>query len=344
MSNNWNPNYGGKKTFTKVNRYKMENGDVVFRILPPPQGPLRDAGIWSKYCAVHFGFKNTEGKIRPFESPLVRKNKVVEVPDAALDRLNDLKAKLEEARKSGNGPLMSKLNTLVGLKGVYSVDNNHHMNVIGLDGKIGVLKLRYKAKLALDAEIKKLEAKGVSPISFDDGRFFVFSRSNMGTDTTFNVSVYKEQIDVPGVGKVERDVVHKLTPEILARLETDGVDLNNIAPKVTAEEVAQIVAESDLMTGKSPAIDRILDARWKKNRDAKAASAQTANTPATAPVAVAATPVVAATTPAAAVSATVIPQAQTAPKAAPVVVAVAPTTPVEELSDADFFAQIRVQQ
>jgi hypothetical protein len=259
----------GGQQFKKKNHYDLKKGDVVARILPPI-GANADKGVWSRYHAVHFGYKNMEGKFRIFESPLVKNNKtkMIEVPDAALERLTSLKAKLEEARATGNGPLMAKLNVLVGLKGVYNVDSNHHMNVILLDGSIGELKIRYKAKLALDVEIKKLQDKGVDPLSLDDGRFFVFSRNTAGKDTTFNVSVYKETVEIPGMGKLERDVVHKITPEILARLETEAFDLDNIFNKPTSEEVAQIVAESDLLSGKSPACNRIFDDRWKANRKA----------------------------------------------------------------------------
>jgi hypothetical protein len=263
----WKPNYDGKKQYKKKNRYKQEDGDVVFRILPQPKGKnAKRSGDWSKYHSVQFGYKNSEGKARPFESPQVKKDKVVLVADAALDRINDLKAKLEVARSENNGPLIAKLNTLIGFKGVYSVDNNHHMNVIGLDNNIGGLKIRYKAKLALDEEIKKLRAQGIDPLSLEDGRFFVFTRTGTSNDTAFKVSVYTESLDVPGIGKVDRQVVHKVTPEILLRLEEEGFDLDDIAPKLTAEEVAKIVATSDLLTGRSPACDEFFDARWKARR------------------------------------------------------------------------------
>jgi hypothetical protein len=268
---NWDPRYNGESKFKKKNRYKLEDGDVVFRILPPPDYETRGDGVWSKYISVHFGYKNMEGKARPFASPLVKNNKtkMIEVPDAALDRLNDLKAKLEKARAEKNGPLEAKLKTLVGFGGVYSVDNNHHMNVIGLDGNIGVLKLRYKAKLALDEEIARLRKENVNPLSFDDGRFFVFTRTGTNNDTAFKVSVYTEKLDIPGVGKVEKPVVHKVTQEILNKLKTDGQRLEDIALTLTSEEVAKVVATSDLLTGKSPACDEYFDNRWKAKRAAK---------------------------------------------------------------------------
>jgi hypothetical protein len=260
---NWTPNYGPKTTFKKKNRYSMEDGDVVFRILPQPKGTnAQRSPQWSEYHSLHFGYKNSEGKSRPFRSTLVKKNKEVVVGDPALERLNELKAKLEQAPPGT--PLAAKLQGLVGFQGTYNVDNNHYMNVIGLDGNIGVLKLRYTAKQALDAEIAKLRAAGVDPLSFDNGRFFVFSRSGKFRDTTFTVRPYTEQVDAV----TSRQVVHKVTAEILARLETEGFDLTSdeVAFKVTIDEIKQIVDQSDLLTGKSPAVDRIIDARWKAKR------------------------------------------------------------------------------
>jgi len=259
----WKPNYGGKTQYKKKNRYSQKDGDVVFRILPQPKGNRTErSSDWSKYVSVHFGYKNLEGKARPFQSSQVKRNKEVLVGDPALDRLNELKTKLEAARVEGNAALVAKLSALVGFEGVYNVDNNHYMNVIGLDGNIGLLKIRYTAKQALDEEIKRLQAAGVEPLSFENGRFFVFTRSGKNRDTAFKVNVYTEQVDA----LTSRQVVHKVTPEILSRLETEGFDLDTIAPKLTVDEISQVVAESDILTGKSAAIDRFIDARWKANR------------------------------------------------------------------------------
>ncbi len=279
----WNPKYSGESNFKKKNHFKLKDAPIVARILPQPKGlkfgsPEYNATEfnprWSEYHSVHFGYKNMEGKHRPFESPLVKNNKtkMIEVPDAALDRLNDLKAKYEAARMNLDGAAAAALNTLIGQRGVYNVDNNHHMNVILLDGSIGELKLRYKAKLALDNEIKRLRTEGVEPLSFDDGRFFVFTRSGLGKDTTFTVSVYTEKLEVKDHGRVDKPVSHKVTPEILARLETEGFDLTTLFNKPSGEEVAQIVAESDLRSGKSPACDRVFDAKWKAAKAARVAT------------------------------------------------------------------------
>lgn len=343
--------------YKKKNYFKMKDGDVIFRILPPyseinkayPQLGLPDNNAWAKFHSIHFGYKNSEGKIRPFESPQEKnKEKEITVRDAALDRLNELKEKLDTLRKDANSDpkMVGKLNALVGMKGIYSIDNNHHMNVVDLQGNVGTLKIRHKAKLALDIEIKKLEDDGVDPLSLTDGRFFVFSRSGMSNETGFKVVVYEEKIEVPGFGKMSKPLSHKADLALLSKLKLEASDLNEIATKLTAAEVANIVATSDLMTGKSPACDEYFDARWKAARAAKTAQAAPApaaaaddnQTPddyqeparAIAPVAQPA-PAVQAQTPTPA-------PAAAAPQAAP-----AAAASVDDMSDDEFFKAIGAQ-
>lgn len=353
--------------YKKKNFFQMKEGDVVLRILPPLNelkdapnlGALAAKKIWSKFHSVHFGYKNMEGKLRTFESPATKvegklpngKTGKVLVPgsDPALDRIEDLKAKLETAKTVGNAPLAAKLTALVGMKGNYNIDNNHHMNVVDLQGNIGVLKIRHKAKTALDEEIKKLEGKGIDPLSVNNGRFFVFTRTGSGNETNFKVSVYVETVDHPDLGQVDKPVVHKLTPDILSRIATEAADLDEVAVKLTTEEVAQIVATSDLLTGKSPKCDEYFDARWKAKKAATEAQEESSNecpdetetssTRNAAPTAeTAPTQTTAPTTPAAQ---TLTPTPQAAATATPTPAPVkAQGQAVEELSDADFFAQI----
>lgn len=244
--------YGGnKRTY-----FKIKDGDNTYRILPPI-GDLADKGIWSVFYKVHYGYKNSEGKLRPFESPLVKnyKNKIVEVPDAALERIEKLKAQLEAAKKAGDSKLVAKLNEFVGPKGSFNLDSNHYVNAIDTQGNIGILKLRHRAKVALDAVMKKLRENGVDPLDPDTGRFFTITRSGTGLDTTFQVNVATKKMNIPGVGDVQQEIVHTLDEGIIARLSTEAADLSKLFKKPTSSEVARIVAEGAV------AVDEILDGK-----------------------------------------------------------------------------------
>ncbi len=247
--------FGGQ---TQRKYFKLKEGEQAYRILPP-LGDLADQGRWSMFHSVHYGYKSTDGKQKPFLSCEVknRKNGMIEVADAAKDRITNFKAKLEEAKKAGNKAVVDALDPLVGPIGMYNLDNNHYVNVIDAQGNIGILKIRHKAKLALEAEIKQLNNDGVDPLSVDNGRFFVFTRTGMGRDTTFGVKVLKEKLTVQGVGLVERDVVHVLDEETINRLEAEAGQLGKIFKSLTAEEIKQIVDGSDLLTGVSPVLDTL---------------------------------------------------------------------------------------
>jgi hypothetical protein len=260
----------GGNGFQQRKYFKLKDGEQAYRILPP-LGDLADSGRWSIFYNVHYGYKTTDGKQKPFLSPEVknRTSKMVEVSDAAKERIESLKGKLEEAKKSDNKAAFEKLNALVGPTGMYNIDNNHYMNVVDAQGNVGILKLRHKAKLALEAEIKKLNGENCDPLSVEDGRYFVFTRTGMGRDTTFSVRVLKEKLTVQGVGTVERDVVHKLDDELLGRLEREAGQLDKIFKRLTSDEVKKIVETSDLMTGVSPYLDELFAKNSNKAQESE---------------------------------------------------------------------------
>ncbi len=89
----------------------------------------------------------------------------------------------------------------------------------------------------------------------------------MSKETNYKVSVYTVKVDLPNGRKGNEEVVHKITPELWNRINEEAFDLQNeISARLTSDEVAQIVAESDLLSGKSPAVDRFFDLRWKAER------------------------------------------------------------------------------
>lgn len=265
--------YGaGKKTY-----YKLKDGDSTYRILPP-LGDLADEGVWSLYYRVVYGYTNTAGKSRAFESSLVKnfKTKMVEVPDAAVERIDKLKAALENAKAKKDKKTVENLQKLVGApKSRYNVDSNHYMNVMDLQGNIGILKLRHKAKQALDVQIRKLRDKGVDPLSVDNGRFFVFTRTGTGNETQFAVAVYGIEQEIENVGTVPVPVISKLNEEVISRLGSEAGELQKLFKKPTAEQIQQLVEESDLATGVSPNIDDILG--YKKEEAAVADTDEDAN-------------------------------------------------------------------
>jgi hypothetical protein len=241
---------------------KVGDGESVWGILPPIGQENADAGRWSFYYSVQYGYKNPAGKARPFLSCEVKSRKppyMIEVADAATERLKMLDGQYQKAKAEGNEAAKTAILKLAGgQKSLYNTDNNHYVNAIDLQGNIVVLKMRHKAKLALDEEIKKLRTKGIEPLGIENRRFFVFTRTGTKNETAYKVSVYKEKLHVEGIGEVEKDFVYSLTDEILDRLGDEAGKLESLFKAPTPEQVARIVKESVLVTGVSPNIDEIL--------------------------------------------------------------------------------------
>lgn len=235
------------------NYFNLEKGDNVFRILPP-LGNLAQAGHWSKYWSIHWGYKDTKGKNRPFQSPEIKNHntKMIEVVDAAKVRVDamsakrdqlsrELKAAVDSRNVAETKRLNEELNQLKELLKQYRLEKRYFLNAMTLDGKIGLLKIPHKAKVALDEEIKKLRSKGVNPLGVNDGRFFVFSNVGMGTDTTYSVRVYEETIDVAGIGQVKKEMAHSLSNDVLTRLSTEAFELDKVYVKPSAAQVQSMV-------------------------------------------------------------------------------------------------------
>lgn len=245
---------------------KLKEGSLAFRILPPV-GNAEAEGVWSKFYRIHYGYKNSEGKLRPFQSPLIKngKTKMVEAPDAALERIEKLEAQMEIAKEAGDTAMIAKITKLIGNGkelGQYNLDSNHYLNALDSQGNIVILKLRHKAMLALLAARKKMQdEEGVDPIAVE-GRYLVFTRSGMGPETTFSVAPLQQVVTLTDGRKVKEDVAHTANDAVYnrcVRKNADGsftyleaADLLNLFPKPSSEDVARIVKEG------VTAIDEIL--------------------------------------------------------------------------------------
>jgi hypothetical protein len=244
-------NYEGSN---KKNRFKIKDGNNVYRILPP-MGSLAKKGKWSQYWSVVWGYQNAAGKNRPFaDCRVVNFNtKMVEVESEAFLRSQKLKKAFEDLKfKLKNGePVDPKLlEKSEQLKDRYNIENKHYVNVVNLQGEIGLLKLGAKAKKLLEAEIKKLIAKGVDPLSLDNGRFFNIFREGRGNDTVYQVTEYKESVMMNGQ-EVDVPKVHKMDEAFISRLQTEAFDLGKLYVIPTAEQVKAIVegADPDVVLG-----------------------------------------------------------------------------------------------
>lgn len=240
--------------------FKIQDGDNVFRIFPA-MGKLAKSGKWNMYYRVEWGYKNSEGRNRPFQD--VRKvnfkTQMVEVESAAHLRREALKARKTELvailkADPKNAQALQEAKEVTEDIKRYNLDAKYYLNAIDLNGKIGLLKIGSRAFKALKAEIEKLRKQGVDPLSVEDGRFFNFNRSNESgnfQDTAYQVTVYKENVQV-GNETYQKDKKHVIDQAIIDRLDDEAYELSGMYPEVTAAQVERMVNEG------APAVDEIL--------------------------------------------------------------------------------------
>ena len=256
--------------------FTIKDNDNIYRPLPP-MGKLADKGVFSRYFRVVWGYKDSQGKLRPFVSPRVQnfKTKMVEVDCAAFNRVQTLKTELETLTKevkalAGAGTAITaaqkkrleELTELVGRKGRFNIDSKHHMNVVAQDGRIGCLKLAGRGFQAMKALFKTLEGKGVDASGVEGGRFLNINRQGTGLDTVYTVTELKETINVEGHGEMEKAIPHDLTDAIIGRLAAEAYELDEIYPFPTEAEVKEIVAAQEISDeAAGVVIDRIFGSR-----------------------------------------------------------------------------------
>jgi hypothetical protein len=234
------------KVFVKKNIWSPKKGDNIYRILPP-MGQLAESGKWHMYYSVVWGYRGEDGFNRPFKDVRVYngKNKMVEVESAAHLRSQRLEAMMKEAKEANDEDLMVKIKML---KDNFNIDNKQYMNVMNLNGEIGVLKLSNKRFNLLKEIIKKVQAEeGIDPRSSQDGRFFNFFKAGDGQDTVFQVSVYEEIQDVGNGRRGKFPKVHALDDATISRFDSEAFDLAEMYPTVTVEQVEEMVKESEML-------------------------------------------------------------------------------------------------
>jgi len=231
-----------KKTF------KIVDGDNIYRILPPMKSCAK-SGHWSKYYSVVWGYENKDGKKRPFNDCRKTnfKTKMVEVESEAYLKSAKIKAMLDELKakkKAGEAVDPDTFDRLEKLSKRYNIEGKHYVNAVNLKGEIGVLKIGAKAKQGIEAEEKKLRAKGIDPLSVNNGRYFNIYREGSGLNTLYQVTIYKEQRDVGGE-LAEFDKVHVMDAAFIARLGAEASDLAELYQSPTPDQIKQIVAGAD---------------------------------------------------------------------------------------------------
>ncbi len=262
-------NYTGKKK-----KFKIKDDDNVYAIVPPV-GKLADDGVYRIYYRVVWGFKDSDGINRPYLDPRVVnfQTKMVEVESPSHIYREGLKANKElikEQFKNGQAN-REELTIAVDLVKRYNLEAKYYLNVVNLQGEMGLLKIGTRAKQGLDVEIANLRKQGIDPISIDNGRFFNFNRTGKNFDTLYKVSTYTENVQatingVPTV--VQQPKIFTMDENMIGRLGREVFELSGMYPEVTPDQEQRFLDEG------VPAIEEVLG-KAKDKKVARAAAEAT---------------------------------------------------------------------
>jgi hypothetical protein len=227
--------------YERGNYFNLELGDNFYRVLPPLFS-LADEGKVAKYHAYHMGFKNTEGKVRPFLCPEVqdRKNKLITTHCPVCDDVSEKESKVDTARKTpGITDDQKKQLQEYFMKTIlpFKVNRGYFVNAIDQKGEIGLLRLPYTAFKSLEIELKKQQDKGIDPTGIE-GIYLNFKKTAAykgDKETKYDVSPALVQ-----EGDAFRLKRHTLTPEIIESLKTKAKDLSTLYKSIKLEEVAML--------------------------------------------------------------------------------------------------------
>lgn len=224
-------------SYTKKNRFYLQNGSNIYRLLPP-YGSLAQRGAIAQYWAVYWLTASNDKK-KPV--PSIRqlgKDKKVIVADPLFDKIDALQKSLAAQKASGTTnvaileALEAKLQNL-------NLDKAYYVNVINPAGEIGVLKLRYTAWQGLKERLRELEKDGIDAVNVGSGVYFDFKKlQDDKGKTVYTVDLHKKTFK-NAAGKLQVDIVEAVIDEtVLGRMSKEAFDLTTLFRTLTPQEQA----------------------------------------------------------------------------------------------------------
>lgn len=241
------PNYTSETTFAK--RIKLQDGDNIFRIIPPIKS-CEGAGKWWAYGQQHFGYSKPNPKPGGNDIPAPwacseskdrRTGMIVnECPECRLIRSQkelladrEAQAKVNKLSEADTEALVAPIKAWLSS---HNLDKKYYVNVKTSAGEFGMLPLPYSAWNDLKARIEEARIEGLDPIEADSGLWFCVKRTGKGFGTEYTAHFVTDVITLDGgikatvkrkaplseqdyekalkeCGDLEYDCVTRITPE-----------------------------------------------------------------------------------------------------------------------------------
>jgi hypothetical protein len=231
-------------SFKKTVRHKVQDGDNIYRILPP-FGPEANGYPYRKWNVIWGLTDPNSGRERPYASSSTYEGRC-----PVYDYLDALKQKVQGLEGVASEDKIKQLNDFISRirpKSTYSY------NASNQSGQVGVLELKttaHKKVIALmDKYIKDYNQDPTSLNSApnDSGVWFNITRTGRGFDTTYdafkNQTTVKDENGVPSF----KDDRSPLAENIVQDFDSLAYDLNSLYEKKTYEELKDILV-ANLLT------------------------------------------------------------------------------------------------
>jgi hypothetical protein len=247
--------WGSQSQFTKSNWFSLKAGDNIYRILPPWGEVAVQAGKPAYFYATHKGFRNSENRMVPFQC-VEKKNwkvkpAVVEIQCPVCELVKKLEVSYQQAKDAGQPA--DKLKEFFETKVLpFKVDRKWYLNVVDLEGRIGILSLPSTAYNHLTAVAEAMSSKEGIEVDGAQGVYLNFKKIQKfkgDRDTDYAVEPYMETVKING-----RDLKdykrHDMTPpDFMERVKKEARLLNELFKRISDEEVMLIVSTPEAQRG-----------------------------------------------------------------------------------------------
>lgn len=223
------------KSFKKTVRHKVQDGDNIFRFLPP-FGPEANGYPYRKWNVIWGLIDPNSGRMRPFAS-----TSTYEGQCPVYDYLDLLKKRVDTFQDEDK---VKKLNDFISNlrpKSVYAY------NAADKSGQVGVLELKATAhKKIITLMDKYIKEYSQDPTSLnsdpkDSGVWFNISRSGKKFDTTYDATknqiMQKDENGVPSF----KDDRSPLAENIVQNFDSVAYDLNTLYQKLSYDELKDVL-------------------------------------------------------------------------------------------------------
>lgn len=240
-------NMDSLKSRREWKRFKVKDGNNVFRILPP-FGDSSNGYVFKKWQVI-WGLKDPDSnRMRPFASSMASEKRcpITEYVNSLKKKAEQIKAQMQASGEDDES-IKNRLQSLNQLISDLSPKTIYIYNAVDKSGDVGLLELKSTAhKKMKDAMAQYISDYQQDPTSLnseddDSGVWFNVKRSGMGRDTEYDVEKCQHKTKKATGGYSYDDDRSALPEAIVSNFENLAYDLSSVYQSKTYEDLEKIL-------------------------------------------------------------------------------------------------------